>query len=208
MFGLRQKLLFGLGGLLAMMFLVSGLGVAVLRQHRAPLDKFLYENWRSVRYGQNMIDDLERLNDVAAPVSGENGLPSDQAISQAAAAAKPLIGDFDKQVDDEDHNITLPPEDKWAGDLTRRWNGVDLSTHLKLTDDNYRDAYQKLFLKPLSLAARRAAYATIQRFSPMVKASAQGVIQLNFENMTPVQGRVKAMSDDATKLMILLDLAG
>ena len=56
MFGLRQKLALGFGGLLLILLLVSALGIAVLRQHRAALDKFLYENWRSVEYSQNMID--------------------------------------------------------------------------------------------------------------------------------------------------------
>jgi NtrC-family two-component system sensor histidine kinase KinB len=207
MFGLRQKLMFGLVGLLAMMFLVSGLGVAVLRQHRKALDNFLYENWRSVRYGLDMIDDLERLNDAAASVSGANGQPSDHAIAEAAIVSKPLIDDFDKQVDNEDHNITLPTEDQWAGDLTKRWSGFDLKRN-KISSDCYRDSYETLMLKPLSLAERREAFASIQRLSPLVKASAQGVIQLNFENMTPVQGRVQAMSDDAIQLMILLDAAG
>jgi two-component system, NtrC family, sensor histidine kinase KinB len=208
MFGLRQKLLFGLGGLLLMMFVVSGLGVAVLRQHRAALDKFLYENWRSVRYGQYMIDDLERLNDTAVAISGADGVPSDAAIEQATAASKPIIQDFDQQVADEDNNITLPTEDKWAGDLTKSWNGTDIKLSKKVTSDCYRDAYQSLMLKSLSSGDRHAAYADIQRLSPLVKAAAQGVIKLNFDNMTPVQGRVKAMSDDATELMVLLDLAG
>lgn len=208
MFGLRQKLLFGLVGLLAMMFLVSGLGVAVMHQHRAALDTFLYENWRSVRYGQTMVDDLERLDDVAQTLSGAGGHPpSALALAQAKSVSDPLISDFDKQVDNEDHNITLPTEDRWAGDLTVNWNGVDLSTGNKSQAICYRDAYEALLNPGLSLADRQTAYTEVSRISPMVKAAAQGVIQLNFENMTPVQGRVKTMSDDATKLMILIDLA-
>jgi hypothetical protein len=61
MFGLRQKLFFGFGGLLAILLAVSILGVAVLNQHRTWLDKFLYENWRSVEYGQHMLDALPQL---------------------------------------------------------------------------------------------------------------------------------------------------
>src|SRR5271170_28785 len=134
MFGLRQKLLLGLGGLLVILLLVSGLGVAVLRQHRSDLDRFLDENWRSVQYGQAMIDDLERLDDAAA-----HGVP--------ASAAKSLA-DFDANLDAEDHNITLPHEDEFAGSLTRLWNGIDLKTGASATLDCYRAAYKKLQAKP------------------------------------------------------------
>ena len=59
MFGLRQKLAFGFGGLLAILQIVSSFGIAVMRQHRAELDTFLKENWRSVAYGQQMLDAAE-----------------------------------------------------------------------------------------------------------------------------------------------------
>src|SRR5947208_10343047 len=77
MFGLRQKLILGFGGLLLILLVVSGLGVAVLRQHRAALDMFLYENWRSVEYGQNMVDALERLNDAAKVAAGQGAIAPD-----------------------------------------------------------------------------------------------------------------------------------
>ena len=48
MFGLRQKLTFGFGGMLAILLLVSGLGIAVTRQHRHTLDKFLFEKLGAV----------------------------------------------------------------------------------------------------------------------------------------------------------------
>ena len=73
MFGLRQKLILGFGGLLMILLIVSALGIAVLRKHRGELDKFLYENWRSVEYGQAMVDDplAERL--MCKPLAGGNG---------------------------------------------------------------------------------------------------------------------------------------
>src|SRR5580658_6927292 len=97
MFGLRQKLLFGFGGLLAILLVTSGLGIAVMTQNRAALDKFLYENWRSVVYGQNMVDDLEdHLDDTAAAISGANGQPSAAQIAAAKSVADPALADFNK----------------------------------------------------------------------------------------------------------------
>src|SRR5258706_1589954 len=102
MFGLRQKLAFGFGGLLLILLVVSALGIAVLKQHRTALDKFLYENWRSVEYGQNMIDALERMNDAAkvAAVGGASDAELNIARSTAAAAPAPV----DANLQTENHN--------------------------------------------------------------------------------------------------------
>lgn len=53
-------------------------------------------------------------------------------------------------------------------------------------------------------ADRASAYAGIQRLSPQLKTWSQKVIDLNFANMTPLNGRAKAMTDDATRLMVIL----
>src|ERR1700685_1399563 len=103
MFGLRQKLLFGFGGLLAILLAVSGLGIAVLTQYRGALDKFYYENWRSVVYGQNMLDALEHLSEGATPLSGSAGEPTASALSAARASANGLIAQFDKNYTDENN---------------------------------------------------------------------------------------------------------
>src|ERR1700689_983052 len=96
MFGLRQKLLFGFGGLLAILLLVSALGIAVLTQYRGALDKFYYENWRSVEYGQNMLEALEHLGQAAAPISGVNGDPGPAAISAARTTSDTPLKKFDE----------------------------------------------------------------------------------------------------------------
>src|SRR6185369_6714244 len=116
MFGLRQKLTLGFGGLLAILLLVSGLGIAVTQQHRRALGTFLTENWRSVEYGQKMIAALERLDDLAASDSDSNGNSS----TVAAVAAQPLA-DFQSNLDAERDNITLKGEKEKAAELTSRW---------------------------------------------------------------------------------------
>ena len=61
MFGLRQKLLLGFGGLLFLLVVVGGLSIVVLQRYSDALAKFISENYRSVEYGQAMKDDLDRL---------------------------------------------------------------------------------------------------------------------------------------------------
>jgi signal transduction histidine kinase/HAMP domain-containing protein len=194
MFGLRQKLVFGLGGLLAILFLVSGMGVAVLRQQKIDLDKFdkfLYENWRSVQYGQAMMEDLEHLDSTAAAAMNAVGDPRQ---------AQRYVQDFDLQVQNEDNNITLPGENDLAAGLTLLWSGVDLKGN-KVTANCYRDVY-------LSLANpatdRAGAYQTLRGLSPRLRNAAQGVVKLNLDNMTPEQAKIS----DPTNLMLLLAGAG
>jgi two-component system, NtrC family, sensor histidine kinase KinB len=213
MFGLRQKLFFGFGGLLVILLSVSVLGVAVLQQHRSWLDQFLYENWRSVEYGQHMLDSLQPLNAVAQSVSGQNGEPTQSEIAVAVAASAGPLADFETNCNAEAHNITLPHEDTVASDLTRLWSGFDIDPHTgqqtnKLTSDCYRDAFAKLLSDQTNLSNRRAAYASIQRLSPLLKARAQDVIDLNFKNVQPVEGKIRDMSDSAIRLIIRLAIAG
>jgi two-component system, NtrC family, sensor histidine kinase KinB len=208
MLGLRQKLLLGFGGLLIILLLVSGLGVAVLRQHRNALDKFLYENWRSVEYGQAIINDLPHLDEFAKNLSGETGQPDKSTIDAAVAAAAPVLADLSQNVDAEDHNITLVGEDDDAANLTKNWSGVDIHSGQKITADNYRDTFGILTNVATTPADRVAAYAALQRLSPQVRTWAQEVINLNFKNMTPVEGKIKDLSDSAAHVMIALAIVG
>ena len=198
MFGLRQKLLIGFGGLLAILFVVSGLGVAVLAQYRGALDKFYYENWRSVEYGQNMLGALDRLNESSNPILQARATPDAKQLLAARASAAQPLADFQKNLDDEDHNITLPGEDRIASDLTRAWTG----------ENGYRATYEAMLDPGTPAALRQAIPARLEDLSRQVKQSAQAVIRLNLDNMKPVDGRAKQMADRATRLMVILAVVG
>jgi two-component system, NtrC family, sensor histidine kinase KinB len=207
MFGLRQKLIFGFGGLLAILLMVSALGVAVLSQYRSQLDKFYYENWRSVEYGQHMVDSLERLGNIIKPVVDAEHPPTAQALATARAASASAIGVFDKNDDDENHNITLPGEREIAEQLTIKWSGKNLDGQPQGADF-YRGAYLKLLDDKTTPQERATAYATIERLTPEVRDQARNVISLNLDNMKPIDGQVKSMADRAARLMILLAVTG
>jgi signal transduction histidine kinase/HAMP domain-containing protein len=185
--------------LLAILLLVSGLGIAVLTQYRGAIDKFFYENWRSVEYGQNMVDALERLDDIATPIGIEQ--PSSEKVHTASQAANRPLGDFDVNCNAENQNITLDGEGAIAAELTRLWKGNS-------TGGSYRETYQRLLDPATTGAARTAAYSNLQRLSPLLKTQAQSVIKLNLNNMKPIDGRAKAMADNATRMMVLLAVAG
>jgi len=196
MFGLRQKLLLGFGGLLALLLIVDALGIFVTMRHRGTLDQFLTENWRSVDYGQRMVDSVDRIDDLLR----RGMLPSD------ALAARTAMAVFNQNLDAENHNITLPHEQEAADDLTLHWTGTDRNGR---HDANaYRPALIALLDPATPAADRSSAIALLQHESPVVKAGAKAVIQLNFDNLGPVNESIKAAADHATRLMFLLSFAG
>ena len=69
MFGLRQKLTLGFGGLLTILVIVSVLSAVVLGLYSSAMSQYLAENYRSVRYGQRMNDALGPLDDAAQRAS-------------------------------------------------------------------------------------------------------------------------------------------
>ena len=156
MFSLRQKLLGGFGGLLAILLLVSGMGIAVLLRYRGALDQFYSENWRSVEYGQYMVDSMAQLNELAKPLAASNQSPSE--LSSVIAALRDPLKLFDENCKAEDRNITLPGEDKIASDLTVAWSGVDLKG-VKQTSENYLEVLKKLQDPATTAADRASAFA-------------------------------------------------
>jgi NtrC-family two-component system sensor histidine kinase KinB len=204
--GLRHKLVLGFGGLLLILLVVSALGIEVLTQYRAKLDKFYYENWRSVVYGQNMLDALDRLNG-AVRLLGRTDPPTSPELSSARAAAGNALDGFDQNCLDEDKNITLDGEREIADRLTRGWFGRDLNGTATLSEAE-RSAYEQLLGVDGSTSKRAAARATIANLSPTMRAQAQKIISLNFENLKPMTRQVQLMASRAMRLMILLAAAG
>jgi NtrC-family two-component system sensor histidine kinase KinB len=192
MFGLRQKLLLGFGGLLAILLVVDCLGIAVTVRHRGTLDEFLKENWRSVDYGQQMVDSVDHLDDMV-----RRGKLAD---------AGTWISKFNTNLWSENHNLTLPGEPQDADNLTLHWTGGDQNGR------SYTDAYLpalKVLTDPQKSSADRAtAVAILDRTSPLVKSDAQAIIKLNFGNLSPLSESVKQRADQATRLMFLLTFAG
>jgi PAS domain S-box-containing protein len=190
MFGLRQKLLLGFGGLLALLLLGGALGITYTIHHRGDLDKFLTENWRSVDYGRKMVDSLDQLDQQVR----------DGAVSEANS--RKLIEQFDQNLDAENHNITLNGEKEIAYNLTLRWTGANqLGEH---DAHAYRPALESL-LKP---GDHTAALLTLKQQSPLVKAGATEVINLNFDNLSPFSKSVKQRADHAVLMLVLLSVAG
>jgi NtrC-family two-component system sensor histidine kinase KinB len=188
MFGLRQKLLLGFGGLLLLLVVVGGLSIVVLQRYSDALAKFLSENYRSVEYGQAMKDNLERL--VAADDRVERG---DAAAVAEAARARAA---FAKDLQDESSNITLHPrEDQLVGELKEAW--AKLETARAIATDAAPPP-----------AERKAARETASALSARIRQLAQELININLNNMVVEDGQVRQTATAARHALIVLILAG
>src|SRR2546423_11656403 len=128
MFGLRQKLICGFGGLLLILLLVGGMSVVMLTRYSNALDTFLHENYRSVLYGENMKDAVNQMENAADAV-----LAGDAAT--ATNLVKRSTEQFQKNLDEEFHNITLPHEQETANATAAAWKQYR-ADHSKLFDSN------------------------------------------------------------------------
>jgi two-component system, NtrC family, sensor histidine kinase KinB len=191
MFGLRQKLLFGFGGLLAILLAVGALSIVVLQRYSNALQKFLSENYRSVEYGQVMKDELERLDDAA-----ESAMVTGADVRAAATAANYARAEFVKNLQLESQNITLHPrEDELVAQLLQWWEQYDAAV--------------KTVLDPaLPVGARRQALETTKRLSPQIREAAQEVISINLRNMVEQDGQVRQTARNAQKALLILIVAG
>jgi PAS domain S-box-containing protein len=183
MFGLRQKLSLGLGGLLAILLLVSALSVLVLNRYSDALQKFLYENYRSVEYGQHMKDAIDQLDATARDAM------AGRFDTSAVAAARE---DFETNLENEKNNITLhPQEDQVVAALDQAWQA-------------YRKSHAAAVDPATGAADRAQAYRQVERLSANVRKSAQDVMAINLRNMVVEDGQIRRSAARARTIMYAL----
>jgi len=189
MFGLRQKLVLGFGGLLFIIVLIGMQSIRELTDLGQSIDVILRENYRSVIACQQMKDTLQRLDTGALFIMLGYQNVGDEYI------AKNEI-DFEKALQVELNNITLPHEGEKAN-LIR-----DLFTQHKetlrqirgggLTSEGKRDLY----------------FAKLLPFFHQIRETAEEVIQMNQKNMSDANDRARSRAASARRRMYFLLLTG
>src|ERR1700712_1120553 len=117
MFGLRQKLALGFGGLLAILVIVSALSIDRMNRYSRTLETIFRENYDSVGYGQGLREAVEELDDAAGtslflPRPGNSELPASYEVHRAQ---------FQSNLDREMANLTLPGERELAESIVALW---------------------------------------------------------------------------------------
>ena len=164
MIGIRQKLMLGFGGLLAVIAVVGVLTMARLDALGQALSVVLDENYRSVAACQEMKDALaETDSGLLLLLNGQEG--EGQALISAQRSR------FAQALDVELGNITLPGEGEKAAQLQALFG-------------RYQQALSQITAKEPSAEARLSLWlAEIRPLAQQLRQTAQEVLLLNQANM-------------------------
>jgi PAS domain S-box-containing protein len=171
---LRAKLLFGFGGLMLLLVVVSALSIGVISWYSQAIDKVLHENYDSVVYGQKMLDALEQLTADAQTVAFAARV-RDQAFEDHQRATRTR---FQDNLENEHRNITLPGEGEAEAGLRRQWIA-------------FQAQLDEVLMPGATDIQRRTRYEALLAQRDAVKAGAQKIIDMNLENMVSVNGHAK-----------------
>jgi NtrC-family two-component system sensor histidine kinase KinB len=188
---LRAKLWMGFGGMLAILTVVSVLGIVVITLYSKAIDRVLWENYRSVVYGQKMLEALDQLTDDAQSLAFGRMAQDDAFVGRQHAARD----EFDTNLDLEHHNITLPGEQQAADHASDTW-----AAYLKQLDT--------FFAPDISQAERQTRYEALLQRRNEVKPAAQRIIDMNLENMVSVDGQAKTWASWSKTALYLFLASG
>jgi signal transduction histidine kinase len=182
LFGIRQKLLIGFIGILAVVVAFGALTIRQLSDLGRAIDVILRENYRSVIACQTMKESLGRMDREALIVL--SGIPAEEPPVRTAAEES-----FRRALDAEIHNITISGEKELAESIRR--------TFLR-----YLEALDSAGNEALSLAARRAAY--FDRALPAsrdIEAEAQKILEMNQRAMETADTAARAKAGSARRTL-------
>ena len=189
MLGLRQKLSFGFGGLLLIILIIGIQSINHLTQLGPSIDVILRENYRSVIACQEMKEALERMDSgILFVLLGEK--------EKGTELIQKNEGAFEKALQAELSNITLPEEGKKAHHLQDLFKRYQATLHemqgMKTSNNQQREAYfSKLFSSFLQ-----------------IKETADEILQMNQKNMSDANERARRSAASARRQMYVLLFAG
>lgn len=184
MIGLRQKLMFGFGGLLAVVAVIGVLTMAQIDRLGQAIDVILKENYLSVVACQNMKESLERMDSGLLYTLAGQDAQGQSLIEEYAprfrAALEVAMG-----------NITLTGE---RGKLER----------IKALFGRYVEAIPLATRASSALETRQAAYfSTLEPLFQEIKALAQETLVMNQANMSEANDAARRQADSAYRRMLI-----
>ena len=186
---LNRRLLWGISPLLIIFLAVGVYGIYLFTKLGGAIDVILRENYASVVAAQNMTEASERMDaGLLFALGGEEARGKDLFEQNV-----PI---FEKNSNDEAHNITLPGE----GDLEAKVQALH-AKYLALAD--------KFFALPATDPARRALYW--DELYPTfldVKATANRILVINQDNMVKANNDARKLSRDSSSCMAVALAAG
>jgi two-component system, NtrC family, sensor histidine kinase KinB len=184
MIGIRQKLMLGFGGLLAVIAIVGALTMVQINDLGKAIDMILKENYRSVEACQDMKESLERMDSGILFTLAGNELTGNRLIEaytpKFRAALKLELG-----------NITLLGE---GGKAER----------IKALFERYTGAIPLVTQVTRPPEARRADYfSKLQPLFQQIKNVAQDILIMNQTNMNEANNAARRLAETAHRRMLM-----
>jgi len=183
-FGLRQKLMLGFGGLLTITVMIGVLSIVRIEALAGAIDVILRENYRSVIAAQDMKESLERMDSGALfTLSG--------LVQEGRAQIEGYLPRFEEALAVETGNITLPGEEAEA---------QIISGHFA----KYKELLNRISDDQATPESRREMYfsALLPHFNDM-KSAADKILQMNQQNMNDANTAARAQAAAAIRSMYL-----
>ncbi len=187
MLGLRQKLSIGFGGLLLIVFLIGYYSISEITELGGAIDIILRENYRSVIACGEMKDAVEKM---------DNGLQF-TLLGQRAEGKKDLAANeaaFEKALDVELHNITLPGEGEKAA-------------RIKTLFAAYRSGIDRFLGEGLQ-GARKIYFGELVPITDQIRETADEIARMNQLSMLEAKDRARDEAGRAHRRMYLLLFSG
>ena len=188
MFNLRQKIVIGFGGLLAILIIIGSQGIYLISDLGQSIDIILRENYRSVIACQDMKEAIERI-DSGALFCLLGYKEGKDVISENELK-------FEKALNIELGNITVPGEGEKAELIRTLFSQYRSVLHDFAGADISQDARRDMYFKKL--------FPLFQQ----TKKAADEVLHLNQQNMSDANDRARAKAASARQQMGLLLFAG
>jgi signal transduction histidine kinase len=186
---LNRRLLLGISPLLVIFLAVGVYGIYLFTKLGGAIDVTMRENYRSVVYSQNMKEASERMDAGLLFALGGEEARGKELFQQNVPV-------FEKNSDDEVHNITLPGEG-------------ELEAKVQRLHARYLDLANKFFALPPGDPVRRALY--FDELFPVfmdVKETANQISNINQDNMVKANNDARKLSSYSSSCMVVALMAG
>jgi len=189
MLGLRQKLSLGFGGLLLIILIIGIQSINYLTRLGQSIDVILRENYRSVIACQEMKESLETIDTgILFVLLGEREKGSELIQKNEVA--------FEKALQAELNNITLPEEGKKAHHLQNLFKQYQATLHEMQGPET--DIHRE----------RDAYFGRLFTLFVQIKETADEILQMNQKNMSDANNLARLSAASAKRQMYIFLLAG
>jgi NtrC-family two-component system sensor histidine kinase KinB len=184
MIGIRQKLILGFGGLLAVVAVIGALTITQIHDLGQAIDVILKQNYRSVVACQDMTESLERMDSGVLFTLAGNKVEGNHLIREYTPK-------FRAALDVELNNITLPGEGQKA-------------EKIKNLFEEYAKAVPLVAQGNRSPQVRQAAYfSTLLPLFEQIKKFAQEILLMNQTNMMEANDAARHLAHAASRRMLM-----